>query len=184
MIGPGRPTKPTRVAATSRSTACAAGCEVFLAVGAALGLSLDIPGADAQGVTEAMAFLRQYNIRGSVPVGRHVAVIGGGNAAIDAARTAVRLGAESVTVLYRRTREEMPAYAEEIEEALQEGVVLRTLIHPEAFAVKNGRVTGVRCHPMKLGAFDRSGRRRPEDAAEAAGECSRPTGDRRHRPGA
>jgi NADH-quinone oxidoreductase subunit F len=149
----------------------AGGCEaVFLAVGAALGLPLDIPGANAEGVTEAMQFLRQYNIRGSVPVGRRVAVIGGGNAAIDAARTAIRLGAEEVTVLYRRTREEMPAYAEEIEEALQEGVTLRTLIHPEAFEVKNGRVAGVRCHPMKLGEFDRSGRRRPEDAAGVASE--------------
>jgi NADH-quinone oxidoreductase subunit F len=143
---------------------------VFLAVGAPLGMTLDVPGSDAQGVTEAMQFLRQYNIRGSVPVGKRVAVIGGGNAAIDAARTAIRLGAESVTVLYRRTREEMPAYAEEIEEALQEGVVLRTLIHPAAFDVKNGKVTGVRCHAMKLGEFDRSGRRRPEDASGASCE--------------
>ena len=143
---------------------------VFLAMGAALGVTLDVPGSDAQGVTEAMCFLRQYNLRGSVPVGKRVVVIGGGNAAIDAARTAIRLGAESVTVLYRRTREEMPAYAEEIDEALQEGVTLRTLIHPEAFEVKNGQVIGVRCHPMKLGEFDRSGRRRPEDAVDATGE--------------
>ena len=143
---------------------------VFLAVGAPLGVTIDVPGATAQGVTDAMQFLRQYNIRGSVPVGKRVAVIGGGNAAIDAARTAIRLGAESVTVLYRRTREEMPAYAEEIDEALQEGVTLRTLIHPEAFDVKNGKVTGVRCHAMRLGEFDRSGRRRPEDATAAAAE--------------
>ena len=143
---------------------------VFLAVGAPLGVTLDVPGADAQGVADAMQFLRQYNIRGSVPVGKRVAVIGGGNAAIDAARTAIRLGAESVTVLYRRTREEMPAYAEEIEEALQEGVTLRTLIHPEAFDVKNGKVTGVRCRAMKLGEFDRSGRRRPDSAADASCE--------------
>ena len=142
----------------------------FLAIGAALGVPLDLPGADAQGVDEAMTFLRQYNIRGSVPVGRNVAVIGGGNAAIDAARTAIRLGAESVTVLYRRTREEMPAYAEEIDEALQEGVKLRTLVNPESFAVKGGKVVGVVCHPMKLGEFDRSGRRHPEDATEAARE--------------
>lgn len=143
---------------------------VFVAVGAPLGVLLDVPGADADGVTEAMSFLRQYNIRGSVPVGKNIAVIGGGNAAIDAARTAIRLGAERVTVLYRRTREEMPAYAEEIEEALQEGVTLRTLMHPEAFEVKAGKVTGVRCNPMKLGEFDRSGRRRPEDKTEAEGE--------------
>ncbi len=140
---------------------------VFLAVGAPDGTPLDIPGAEAKGVTEAMAFLRHYNIRGSVPVGRNVAVIGGGNAAIDAARTAIRLGAKSVTVLYRRTREEMPAYAEEIEEALQEGVTLRTLLHPEAFVVEDGAVTGVRVRPMKLGEFDQSGRRRPEAGEEA-----------------
>jgi len=143
---------------------------VFLAVGAPLGVPLDVPGANAHGVTEAMTFLRQYNIRGSVPVGKRVAVIGGGNAAIDAARTAIRLGAESVTVLYRRTREEMPAYAEEIEEALQEGVALRTLVHPEAFEVEDGRVAGVRCRAMKLGEFDRSGRRRPESGDDAAYE--------------
>ncbi|NLF23907.1 MAG: FAD-dependent oxidoreductase, partial [Lentisphaerae bacterium] len=147
------------------------GCEaVFLAVGAALGVPLELPGAEAAGVTEALEFLRRYNIRGSVPVGKRVAVIGGGNAAIDAARTAIRLGAVGVTVLYRRTREEMPAYAEEIDEALQEGVALRTLVHPVAFEVEDGAVTGVRCHPMKLGEFDRSGRRRPEDAAEAEAE--------------
>ncbi len=147
------------------------GCQaVFLAVGAPQGMTLDIPGVDARGVTEAMAFLRQYNIRGSVPVGKHVAVIGGGNAAIDAARTAIRLGAATVTVLYRRTREEMPAYAEEIEEALQEGVQLRTLTNPESLAVEAGRVTGVCCRSMKLGEFDRSGRRRPEAGETDAGE--------------
>jgi NADH-quinone oxidoreductase subunit F len=140
---------------------------VFLAVGAPLGVSLNIPGATAQGVTEAMSFLRHYNIRGSVPVGKHVAVIGGGNAAIDAARTAVRLGARSVTVVYRRTREEMPAYAEEIDEALQEGIILRTLVHPESFVVDNGFVTGLRLRPMHLGEFDRSGRRRPESGDDA-----------------
>jgi NADH-quinone oxidoreductase subunit F len=133
---------------------------VFLGVGAPDGQSLKLPGVEAQGVTEAMSFLRQYNIRGSVPVGEQVVVIGGGNAAIDAARTALRLGAKSVTVLYRRTREEMPAYAEEIEEAQQEGAHLRTLTSPEAFVVENGRVTGVQCREMKLGEFDRSGRRR------------------------
>ncbi len=142
---------------------------VFLGVGAPLGVELKIPGADARGVTEAMSFLRQYNIRGSVPVGKQVAVIGGGNAAIDAARSAIRLGARSVTVIYRRTREEMPAYAEEIEEALQEGVVLRTLVNPEEFIVEDGAVTGIRLRAMKLGEFDRSGRRRPEVDA-AAGE--------------
>ncbi|MDD4101402.1 MAG: NADH-ubiquinone oxidoreductase-F iron-sulfur binding region domain-containing protein [Kiritimatiellae bacterium] len=149
---------------------CTDGYEaVFLAVGAPLGVGLKVPGANARGITEAMSFLRQYNIRGSVPVGKRVAVIGGGNAAVDAARTAIRLGAQSVTVIYRRTREEMPAYAEEIEEALQEGVVLRTLVNPEEFIVEEGAVTGIRLRAMKLGEFDRSGRRRPE-AGDTEGE--------------
>ncbi|NLG35084.1 MAG: FAD-dependent oxidoreductase [Lentisphaerae bacterium] len=133
---------------------------VFLAVGAPDGLALDLPGAEARGVVESMEFLRQYNIRGSVPVGRNVVVIGGGNAAIDAARTAMRLGAERVTVVYRRTRKQMPAYAEEIEEAQQEGVALRTLFAPETFEVEGGKVTGVVCRRMTLGGFDRSGRRK------------------------
>ncbi|MDF7798760.1 FAD-dependent oxidoreductase [Pontiellaceae bacterium B1224] len=134
---------------------------VFLAVGAPDGLKLGLPGEDAEGVYEAMTFLRDYNIRGSVPVGEHVVIIGGGNAAIDAARTATRLGAESVTVLYRRTREQMPAYEEEIEEAEAEGVKLQLLTSPEEIMVENGKVAGIRCKPMELGAFDRSGRRRP-----------------------
>ena len=136
---------------------------IYLAVGAPSGVDLKIEGGDAQGVTEAMSFLREYNIRGSVPVGRKVAVIGGGNAAIDAARTALRLGSEEVTVIYRRTRGQMPAYAEEIEDALNEGVKLRTLLNPEEFIVEKGKVTGVKCRPMKLGEFDRSGRRRAQD---------------------
>jgi NADH-quinone oxidoreductase subunit F len=90
-------------------------------------------------------------------------VVGGGNAAIDAARTALRLGA-SVTVIYRRTEAEMPAYAEEIEQARQEGVTIRTLTSPEEVLTQDGKVTGVRCHTMKLGEYDRSGRRKPEDS--------------------
>jgi NADH-quinone oxidoreductase subunit F len=135
---------------------------VFVAIGAPEGIRVDLPGSDADGVADAMAFLREYNIRGSVPVGRKVVVVGGGNAAIDAARTAIRLGAKKVTVLYRRTREEMPAYAEEIEEALQEGVAIEPLTAPEEIVVKKGKVAGIKCLHMHLGDFDRSGRRRPE----------------------
>ena len=143
------------------------GCEaVFLAIGAPEGVRLGIPGEDAQGITEAMAFLRQYNIRGSVPVGKNVVVIGGGNAAIDAARTAMRLGAESVSILYRRTRAEMPAYEEEVEEAEHEGVVLHTLVAPVEILTKDGKVVGVKCDRMVLGGFDRSGRRRPVAGSE------------------
>jgi NADH-quinone oxidoreductase subunit F len=140
---------------------------VFLAVGAPHGLHLGVPGEKAVGVEDAIHFLRQYNIRGSVPVGRNVVAIGGGNAAIDTARTAIRLGAESVTVLYRRTRDEMPAYAEEIEEAEHEGVVIKVLTAPLEIVAEKGRVTGVRCQTMNLGEFDRSGRRRPTAAPEA-----------------
>ena len=140
---------------------------VFLGVGAPLGQHLGIPGEDSAGVEDAIRFLREYNIRGSVPVGQQVVVIGGGNAAIDTARTAFRLGAESVTVLYRRTREEMPAYAEEIEEAENEGVRIRVLTAPLEILNWEGLVTGVSCQAMTLGEFDRSGRRRPTAASEA-----------------
>jgi NADH-quinone oxidoreductase subunit F len=135
---------------------------VFLGVGAPDCMQLGIPGEEHEGVTEALAFLRQYNIRGSVPVGNKVVICGGGNAAIDAARTALRLDAESVTVLYRRTRGEMPAYAEEIEEAENEGVKLEMLTSPIEIIAEKGRVIGVKCRRMRLGDFDRSGRRRPE----------------------
>ncbi|MDY0169793.1 MAG: NADH-ubiquinone oxidoreductase-F iron-sulfur binding region domain-containing protein [Thermoguttaceae bacterium] len=146
----------------------AEGCEaVFLGVGAPHGVSLGITGDNAAGITDALSFLRTYNLRGSVPVGRQVVVIGGGNSAIDAARTALRLGADRVTVVYRRSREVMPAYREEIDEALAEGVELRLLTAPVEIVTENKAVAGVRCVPMQLGAFDRSGRRRPERVGEA-----------------
>jgi NADH-quinone oxidoreductase subunit F len=135
---------------------------VFLGVGAPKGSRLGIPGDDTAGVVEGIEFLRQYNLEGTAPRGTHVAVVGGGNAAIDAARTALRLGAESVTVLYRRTRAEMPAYGEEIEEAEREGVRIETLVAPEEIVARDGKVVGVRCRRMALGEFDRSGRRRPK----------------------
>ena len=134
---------------------------VFLGVGATVGVRLGIPGEEADGVVEAMRFLREFNLNGSAAVGQRVVVIGGGNAAVDAARTALRLGAGSVSVLYRRTRDEMPAYAEEIQEAEKEGVRFLTLVAPAEIVVDGGCVTGVKCHRMKLGEFDRSGRRRP-----------------------
>jgi NADH-quinone oxidoreductase subunit F len=139
---------------------------VFLGVGAPRGTRLGIPGEDAEGVTEALAFLREYNIRGSVPIGKNVVVVGGGNAAIDAARTALRLGAESVTILYRRTRAEMPAYKEEVDEAEHEGVKLMMLVAPHEVVQRHGKVTGIKCKHMVLGEFDKSGRRRPVTAAE------------------
>ncbi len=140
---------------------------VFLGVGAPIGTRLGVPGEETPGVDDAMRFLREYNIRGSAPVGKDVVVVGGGNAAIDTARTAIRLGAKTVTVLYRRTRDEMPAYAEEIEESEHEGVVIKVLTAPLEIVAKDGKVGGVRCQLMTLGDFDRSGRRRPKAASEA-----------------
>ena len=140
---------------------------VFLGIGVPHGSRLNVPGEGAEGVVEAIDFLRTYNIRGSVPVGKKVVVIGGGNAAIDAARTVIRLGAESVTILYRRTRAEMPAYTEEVEQAEREGVRVRDLTAPAEIMLENGRATGVRCRAMMLGEFDRSGRRSPKASAAA-----------------
>jgi len=135
---------------------------VFLGVGTPSGLSLNLPGIEAEGVVDALNFLRTYNLRGSVPIKKSIVVVGGGNAAIDAARTAIRLGAEEIRVIYRRTQDEMPAYAEEIEQAIEEGIVLHTLTNPIEILSRNGKVTGVKCNANKLGAFDASGRRRPE----------------------
>ena len=141
---------------------------VYIATGASASIKLGLKGEEAQGVTQALDFLREYNIRGSVPVGKRVVIIGGGNAAVDASRTALRLGAEEVTLLYRRTREQMPAYAEEIEEAEHEGVKMVMLTAPDEILAKDGKVTGIVCHKMKLGDFDKSGRRRPDESNEAA----------------
>jgi len=136
---------------------------VFLALGAPESLNMGLPGEDAPGIVQAVPFLREYNIKGSVKAGRDVIVIGGGNAAVDAARTAMRLGAESVQILYRRSREAMPAYEEEIEEALEEGITLNCMVQPLEFVKDDvGAVSGVRCLPMVAGEFDRTGRRRPK----------------------
>jgi NADH-quinone oxidoreductase subunit F len=139
---------------------------LFLGVGTPQGVKPNIPGIDSEGVGDALQFLQTYNMRGSVPVEKEIIIVGGGNAAIDAARTAIRLGAEKVHVVYRRTQEEMPAYAEEIEAAVEEGVLLHTLTNPVSILNENGKVSGVECSVMKLGAFDKSGRRRPEQDEE------------------
>lgn len=139
---------------------------VFIGIGSPEGIHVNLPGNDAEGVTEALAFLKQYNLKGSVPVGKNVIVIGGGNAATDAARTAIRLGAETVTIVYRRTREEMPAYTEEIEESIAEGIDLKVLTSPAEIITENGKAVGLRCAKVKLGEFDRSGRRRPNAQKE------------------
>ena len=135
---------------------------IFLGIGAHLGMSAGIAGeSDLAGVVNAVDFLREVNLgRGRLP-GRHLVVVGGGNVAVDAARVALRLGAESVRIVYRRSREEMPAYAEEIEDALAEGIEILYLTMPVRIVGEQGRVTGFECLQTELGQPDSSGRRRP-----------------------
>ncbi|MDQ7778183.1 MAG: NAD(P)-binding protein [Planctomycetota bacterium] len=135
---------------------------VLLAIGAHKSLKLDIPGEEAGGVVAATDFLRDVNTGGNAKAGKRVAVIGGGNAAIDCARTAWRLGAGEITIVYRRSRQEMPAEKSEIEEAEKEGVKLQLLAAPvEIIAGKGGQVAQLKCVKMELGAPDASGRPRP-----------------------
>jgi NADH-quinone oxidoreductase subunit F len=134
---------------------------VFLSIGAHKPLSLGIQGEDASGVMQGVEYLKRLNLGQSLPRGKNVVVIGGGNVATDVARSALKNGADSVSILYRRTRTEMPAYEEEIEEALEEGVEIVFLRAPAAVSVRDGRVSGLRCVKMKMGAPDASGRRRP-----------------------
>lgn len=133
---------------------------VFLATGAPVNLKLGIPGEETQGVLDPIEFLKKYNLDGDAVVGKKVAVVGGGNTAFDAARTAWRLGAD-VTILYRRTRQEMPANVEDIAEAIEEGIKVEYLTIPvEAFS-EDGRLSKLRCQRMSLGKFDKSARRQP-----------------------
>ncbi len=134
---------------------------VYLAFGAHKGIELGIPGEKAEGVRQGVDFLREMNLTGKTRIGERVAVIGGGNVAIDVARSAVRLGAKEVTIIYRRTRAEMPAWAEEVEAAEAEGVQIRFLSAPIQVLAEDGKVTGLQCIQMELGEPDTSGRRRP-----------------------
>jgi NADH-quinone oxidoreductase subunit F len=145
---------------------------VFIATGAHAGMKLDVPGGSREGVQDAIAFLRKVTLGELKEIAGRVAVIGGGNAAIDAARAALRLGAQSVTILYRRTRDEMPALREEIEDAILEGVDIRYLVAPVE-VLGDGRVRAVRCQEMELGPADESGRRRPvpKPGSEVTVEC-------------
>ncbi len=144
---------------------------VFIGVGAGLPVFMGLPGEDLGGVYSASEYLTRSNLMKAylfpeydTPLvrGRHVSVIGGGNVAMDSARTALRLAAESVTIVYRRSRQELPARDEEIEHAEQEGVVFRMLTAPVAFeGDQQGMVRQMKCLKMELGEPDDSGRRRP-----------------------
>ncbi len=134
---------------------------IFITIGAHRSLKMGIEGEDSPGVIDGATFLREVNLGLKPSLGKKVAVVGGGNVAIDAARTAARLGAERVSILYRRSRAEMPADPAEVKLALEEGVKIKFRVTPTRISREKGclRVT---CIKMKLGKPDASGRRRPE----------------------
>ncbi len=144
---------------------------VFLGTGAGLPMFLSVPGENLNGIYSANEFLTRVNLMKAylfpkydtpVKIGRRVAVIGGGNVAMDAARCALRLGAENVYIIYRRSRAEMPARKEEVENAEEEGVIFKFLTNPKQFiGNEQGWVTAMECYEMELGEPDASGRRRP-----------------------
>lgn len=144
---------------------------VYIGVGAGLPIFLDIPGINLNGVFSANEYLTRSNLmksylfpeyRTPMIVGRKVAVLGGGNVAMDSARTALRLGAEKVTIIYRRAREQMPARAAELHHAEEEEIEFRLLSSPvEIFGNEGGWVTGMKCQRYELGEPDESGRQRP-----------------------
>lgn len=134
---------------------------IFLAVGAHQGIKMGVKGEDSPGVRDCVGFLRDVSLGKKVKVGGRVAVIGGGNAALDSARTALRLGAKEVTIVYRRTAAEMPASPEEVKEALAEGIHIDYLVAPSRIISRDGKVDLENIR-MKLGEIDASGRRQPE----------------------
>ncbi|HEY4754013.1 MAG TPA: FAD-dependent oxidoreductase, partial [Candidatus Limnocylindrales bacterium] len=144
---------------------------LFLAVGAGLPVFMNVPGENYKGVYSANEYLTRVNLMGAwspdseTPIlhGQRVAVVGGGNVAMDAVRTARRLGAEEATIVYRRSANELPARAEEVHHAKDEGVRFDFQVAPiEVLADENRWVTGLRCVRMELGEPDASGRRRPK----------------------
>ena len=134
---------------------------VLLAVGAQRSQRLGIPGEDLRGVIPATNFLKDFNLNPETKLEGDVAVVGGGSTAMDAARSALRAGARSVHILYRRTRVEMPAQAEEVRAAIAEGIQLHELVAPVQVLSSEGRVRGVRCQRMVLSEPDEKGRRKP-----------------------
>jgi len=133
---------------------------VFVTIGAHQSLRIGIEGEDSPGVIDGATFLREVNLGLKPSLGDSIAVVGGGNVAIDAARTALRLGARKVTILYRRSQTEMPADPVEVEQALEEGVHIEFLVSPTMIRRQDGRLNTT-CIRMELGEPDASGRRRP-----------------------
>lgn len=136
---------------------------VFLAVGAHIGTKIGADGEDKgyEGFVDGVEFLRDLNLGKKVQIQKKVVIVGGGDTALDCARSCTRLGFDDVEIIYRRSRTEMPAGAEEIEEAEKEGVKINFLMTPVKILAKDGKVTGVECIKMKLGSPDESGRKRP-----------------------
>lgn len=134
---------------------------VIVSIGAWTSSSMGVEGENLDGVLGGIDFLRSVAMRNPVDIGKKVAVIGGGNTAMDACRSAVRLGAKEVYVIYRRTRAEMPAEKVEIDEAEEEGVIYKFLCNPSEIIGENGRVKAVKLQKMMLGEPDAGGRRRP-----------------------
>jgi len=136
---------------------------VFVAAGAQRSQRIGIPGEleDIEGVYYGLRFLRDVRLGRQARVGQRVAVIGGGNVALDAARTSLRLGADEASIYYRRSRDEMPVTEVEYDEAIAEGVQVNFLVSPTRIVSDNWKVTGLQCIRMELGEPDESGRRRP-----------------------
>jgi NADPH-dependent glutamate synthase beta subunit-like oxidoreductase/coenzyme F420-reducing hydrogenase delta subunit len=137
---------------------------IFITIGAHQSLEMGIEGEDNPGVIDGATFLREINLGLKPSLGAKVAVVGGGNVAIDAARTAARLGAKKVSILYRRSQAEMPADPEEVRQALEEGIEFLYLVTPTKIKREKGRLS-VTCVRMELGEPDESGRRRPVPVA-------------------
>ncbi|MDH5298133.1 MAG: NAD(P)-dependent oxidoreductase [Desulfobulbaceae bacterium] len=134
---------------------------IFIGVGAHLSRKLGIEGEDLQGVVHGVDYLRRVNLGENLNLGRNVVVVGGGNVAIDCARTALRTGSDKVFILYRRTKAEMPASQAEVHHLEEEGVKIEMLAAPEKIHGENGKLTKIECIRMELGACDASGRCRP-----------------------
>jgi len=134
---------------------------IFIGAGAHKSQKLKIEGGELKGVTHALDFLWSVNSGEKIEIGKNVVAIGGGNVAIDAAKTASRLGADEVTILYRRSREEMPANPWEVKEAEDEGVKIEFLVAPKKILGENGRVSAIECMRVQLGEPDETGRRKP-----------------------
>jgi NADPH-dependent glutamate synthase beta subunit-like oxidoreductase len=133
----------------------------FLSVGAHRSLRLNLQGEKLKGVLPGVEFLRNVNLGRPSPIGKRVAVIGGGNVALDVARSAIRLGAENIDIYYRRSRKEMPAIPEEVDEAIREGVRIQFLVSPVKILGSGEHATAIECVKMELAEVDKTGRPRP-----------------------